>query len=59
KAGLVENDIILELNGQKITQENSLAKMIRKFKPGDEVTLKVLSKGKEKIIKVVLGEYKE
>jgi S1-C subfamily serine protease len=59
KAGLKENDIILELNGKKITQENSLAKMIQKFKPGDEVTLKVLSKGKEKIIKVVLGEYKE
>ena len=59
KAGLQENDIILELNGQKITQENNLAKMIQKFKPGDEVTLKVLSKGKEKTVKVVLGEYKE
>lgn len=59
KAGLKEGDIILELNGQKITQENSLAKMIQKFKPGEEVTLKVLSKEKEKIIKVVLGEYKE
>ncbi len=59
KAGLAENDIILELNGQKITQENPLAKMIQKFKPGDTVTLKVLSKGKEKIIRVVLGEYKE
>lgn len=59
KAGLKENDIILELNGQKITQENPLAKMIQKFKPGDEITLKVLSKGKEKTIKVVLGEYKE
>ncbi len=59
KAGLQENDIILELNGQKITQENPLAKMIQKFKPGDEITLKVLSKGKEKIIKVILGEYKE
>ncbi len=59
KAGLQENDIILELNGEKITQENSLARMMQKFKPGDEITLKVLSKGKEKIIKVVLGEYKE
>ncbi|MCX7779006.1 MAG: trypsin-like peptidase domain-containing protein [Patescibacteria group bacterium] len=59
KAGLMENDIILELNGQKITPDNPLAKMIQKFKPGDEVTLKVLSRGKEKIIKVVLGEYKE
>jgi len=59
KAGLMENDIILELNGQKITTESSLAKMIQKFKAGEEVTLKVLSKGKEKIVKVFLGEYKE
>lgn len=59
KAGLVENDIILELNGQKISQDNPLAKIIQKFKPGDEITLKILSKGKEKTIKVVLGEYKE
>jgi len=59
KAGLQENDIILELNGQKITQETPLAKMIQKFKPGDEVTLKVLSKGKEKMIRVILGEYKQ
>lgn len=59
KAGLVENDIILEFNGQKITQDNSLIKMIQKYKPGDEITLKVLLKGKEKIIKVVLGENTE
>jgi serine protease Do len=59
KAGLKENDIILELNGQKITQDNSLAQMVQKYQPGNEMTLKVLSKGVEKTIKLVLGEYKE
>ncbi len=59
KAGLVENDIILELNGQKIDEEHTLAKEIAKYKPGDEVTLKVLSKGEEKVVKAVLGEFKE
>jgi S1-C subfamily serine protease len=59
KAGLVENDIILELNGQKIDEEHPLAKEIAKHSPGDEVTLKVLSKGEEKTVKVVLGEFKE
>lgn len=59
KAGLMENDIILEFNGQKITQDNSLAQMVQKYQPGDEVTLKVLSKGQEKIVKLLLGEYKE
>jgi len=59
QAGLQENDIILEFNGQKITIENSLIKMIQKNKPGDEVMLKVLSKGQEKTVKLILGEYKE
>jgi len=56
KAGLEENDIILELNGQKITQENDLAKLIQKYNVGDVIELKVLHKGREKILRVKLGE---
>ncbi len=56
KAGLKENDIILEFNGQKITKDNSLARMISNYNPGDKVTLKVLSDGQEKNLEVVLGE---
>lgn len=59
KAGLVENDIILEMNSQKIDEDHPLAKEIAKFKPGDEITLKVLHKGEEKDMKVTLAEYKE
>ncbi|MGC9048970.1 MAG: S1C family serine protease [Patescibacteria group bacterium] len=59
KAGLVENDIILEINKQKIDEQHTLAKEIQKYKPGDEVELKVLSKGKEKTVKVTLEEYKQ
>jgi len=58
KAGLVENDIILEVNGKKISDGNSLAGMIGHYKPGDQVTLKVLSKGKEKTVKVTLEKMK-
>ncbi len=58
KAGLEENDIILEVNGQKIDEKNPLAQVISQFKPGDEITLKVLHKGEEKEIKVTLGEMK-
>jgi serine protease Do len=58
KAGILENDIILELNGKKIEENNPLAKSISSLKPGDEVTLKVLSKGKEKTVKVKLEEMK-
>lgn len=59
KAGLKEGDIILEFNGEKITTENTLAKIIMKYNPGDKVVLKILSKGQEKNIEVVLGERSE
>ena len=59
KAGLKEGDIILEFNGEKITTENTLAKIIMKHNPGDKVVLKILREGKEKIFEVVLGEGSE
>ena len=59
KAGLREGDIILELNNEKISQKNSLAKIISKYNPGDKVSLKVLRDKKEINIDVVLGERSE
>jgi len=59
KAGLKEGDIILEFNREKITTENSLAKIIMEYNPGDKITLKVLREGEEKIFEVVLGERSE
>lgn len=56
KAGLKENDIILEFNGQKITKVNSLAKIIAKYSPQEKITLKILRDGKEINIEVILGE---
>lgn len=56
KAGLKENDIILEINGQRIDIDHSLAKIIQGYNVGDTVTLKVLSNGAEKTVKVALGE---
>ncbi len=56
KAGLEEGDIILEFDGQKITFENSLAKIIQEYDPGDKVVLKILRNNKEKNIPVILGE---
>jgi serine protease Do len=57
KAGLKENDIVLELEGEKITKNNSLAKIILKYNPGDTVSLKILRNNLETIINVVLGEW--
>jgi len=59
KAGIKRDDIILEFNGERITQENSLAKIIMEYNPGDEVQLKFLREGKEKNVTVILGERSE
>lgn len=59
KAGLVENNIILEINGQKIDEKNNLARSIAKYRPGDEIGLKIYHKGEEKMVKVELVEYSE
>jgi len=54
KAGIQENDIILEIDGEKLTTDKSLANIISQHKVGDVVKLKILHKGQEKIIEVKL-----
>ncbi len=56
KAGLVENDIILEVDGGKITTENTLADILNQHKPGDTISLKVLHDGEEKTVQATLTE---
>ena len=58
-AGLKKDDIILEFAGEKISLENSLAKIILKYYPGDEVVLKILSNGEQKTTSVILGEHSD
>lgn len=56
KAGIQENDIILEVDGEKVTERNQLADLIAMRKPGDEIMIKIYHKGKEIEVKVVLGK---
>ena len=58
KAGLKEYDIILEMNGEKITEKNPLANLLQKYKIGEEVSLKVSRERKEINLKVKLEEKK-
>jgi len=58
KAGIVENDIILEIDGQKLTEDTNLRKIIQNHSVGDEITLKVFHKGETKEVRVVLDERK-
>ena len=55
-AGLQEGDIILEFAGEKITRENTLAKLIMEHDPGDKITLKIKRNEKEFTVDVILGE---
>jgi S1-C subfamily serine protease len=59
KAGLQENDIILEADGEKITLDVSLARIVQNKMPDETVMLKVFSKGKEKEVTVTLEERKQ
>ena len=58
KAGIVENDIILEINGTKIDDTHQLSDQIAKFSVGDTITLKIWDKGQEKTVQVKLEERK-
>lgn len=58
KAGIVENDIILEVDGKKIDENNQLSDAISKHNVGDEITLKIWHKGSTKEIKLKLEENK-
>lgn len=55
KAGLKENDIILEINGERIDENHPLGSYIQKYQPDDEVELKYLRDKKENKVSVKLG----
>lgn len=58
KAGILENDIILEVDGQKIDLDHSLGALVGNKNVGDEVTLKVWHRGETRDMKVRLEERK-
>ncbi|MBM4177476.1 trypsin-like peptidase domain-containing protein, partial [Candidatus Gribaldobacteria bacterium] len=59
KAGLKEGDIILEVSGEKITENNSLSKIIRQYYPNQTITLKIMRNGSILTLPVVLGDRTE
>lgn len=58
KAGITENDIILEVADKKVTQEDPLSDFVSKYEVGDELTFKIWHKGETKDAKVKLEERK-
>lgn len=57
KAGLEENDIILEVNGAAVNEEHDLARLIGAYTVGEEISLKVYHRGEVKEVRIVLGEF--
>ncbi|HRH31348.1 MAG TPA: trypsin-like peptidase domain-containing protein [Candidatus Paceibacterota bacterium] len=56
KAGLKEGDIIIEADGKKLDETQSLALIVREHQVGDTLTLKILRAGANKTIIVTLQE---
>jgi predicted metalloprotease with PDZ domain len=55
-AGLRDGDVIVELDGKKITDASDLTREVRRTKPGSEVALTVFRDGEKKILKATLDK---
>lgn len=58
-AGLKENDIIIEINGQKITKDYSLRDVVLKYSIGETIDVVFLRDGEKKQTKLKLEEAKQ
>ena len=58
KAGIKEFDIILEVNGEKITEKNSLGDVLQRYGIGEKIRLTILRQGKKITLWVKLEERK-
>ena len=54
KADLQENDIILQVNGDAVNEQNQLSTLIQKYNVGDTVKLTILHSGSQKTVSVKL-----
>ncbi len=52
----VGGDVILAVDGQKIVEENDLARTIAAHRPGDKVKLTILRDGKRETVELTLGQ---
>lgn len=59
KAGLRIDDVILEVDGEKVTRENTLQSIVQRHAPGDKLKLKVWRAGSTFAVTATLDEKKE
>lgn len=58
-AGLKENDVIIAVEGERLSEERALAERISDYRPGDVVTLSILRGTEPLDVEVTLAEYGE
>ena len=56
RAGLEPGDVILTINGQKVTSSRSMLNQIAQLPPGSNASVRVLRSGKEVELPVMVGE---
>jgi hypothetical protein len=56
EAGFKEGDIVIEVDGKKVTDQETLRKMIREAKPGAKMSVSVMRKGKKVSLSITVGE---
>ena len=59
KAGLQEQDVVVSIDGEKVTNWTMFRSKIGTMKPGEKVELGILRDGDSKTIQVTLGEREE
>lgn len=59
QAGIRPGDVILAVNGKRLEKENTLDQIIRSYHPGDRIEITLQRGGRERSIKVRLGNHPE
>lgn len=55
RAGILEGDIIIAINGEKVTEQQTLRQLLMQHKVGDTVTITVLRNGQETDVPLTLA----
>ena len=58
-AGIKEKDILLEVNGEKITSDKPMQDLLENLTVGEIIKLKVLRDGKNLEVKITLAEKRQ
>jgi len=58
KAGIKINDLIIKINGEKLSGARDVMDKVTELRPGTKSTFSVLRNGKERVLNVIIGEVK-